>query len=253
MLTVLRSGSGTFFNTREVVVNDFGQTAVQMEYSDPNAGLVRAVFIFETPEQALVQTDTAIERVTVQPFISINSNGIVALSINNNFTMVINGNAFNFTAGVYTSDPTLFNSPKMLTQIADMSGDYCGFGHVDINDAGEVVFEAQVAGGLADCGGVFAGTWDGLYMGGNPSTDGVVTFGDEALEDHQFFDSVFLGELNENNEVSFLTTYSEPLVDPHFVWRTDLDDLNQGTPLQALIARIFEALRRLLIFLGFPR
>lgn len=251
-LTVLRSGSGTFFNTREIVVNDFGQTATQMEYTDPNAGLVRAVLIFETPEQALVETDTAIERVTVQPFMSINSNGIVALSVNNNFTMVIDGNPFSFTAGVYTSDPTLFNTAKMLTQIADMSGDYCAFGHVDINDAGEVVFEAQVAGGLSGCAGVFAGTWDGLYMGGNPGSDGVVTRGDAALEAHQFFDSVFLGELNENNEVSFLTTYSEPLVPPHIVWRTDLDDINQGTPLQALIARILDLIRFLLSFL-FPR
>ena len=223
-VSVLRSGSGTFFNTQEIVVNDSGQTAVQMEYGDPNAGLVRAVFIFEVPEQSLSATDTAFERSTVQPFISMNNNGIVALTFNNNFTMVIDGTPYSFTAGVYKSDPTAFNTPKMLTQIADMSGAFCGFGHVDINDAGEVVFEAQVVGGLGGCGGSFS-TWDGLFKGGNPSTDGVVSLGDIRLEDHQFYDSVVLGELNESNQVSFLTTYSEPLVDAYVVWRTDLDDL----------------------------
>lgn len=222
-ISVLRSGSGTFFNTREIVVNDSGQTAVQMEYTDPNAGLVRAVFVFEVPEQALTATDTAIERISVQPFISMNSNGIVALTFNNNFTMIIDGTPYSFDAGVYTSDPTAFNTPKMLTQIANMSGAFCGFGHIDINDAGEVVFEAQVAGGLGGCGGSFS-SWDGLYTGGNPSTDAVVEFGDAALEGHQYYDSVVLGELNEDNQVSFLTTYSEPLVEPYIVWRTDLDD-----------------------------
>lgn len=222
-VSVLRSGNGTFYNTREIVVNDSGQTAVQMEYTDPNAGLVRAVFIFEVPEQALTATDTAFERNNSQPFISMNSNGIVALTFNNNFTMPIDGMSYSFTAGVYTSDPTAFNTPKMMTKIADMSGAYCGFGHIDINDAGKVVFEAQVVGGLGGCGGAFS-EWDGLYTGGNPSTDAVVSFGDANLEGHQFYDSVVLGELNENNQVSFLTTYSEPLVEPYIVWRTDLDD-----------------------------
>jgi hypothetical protein len=244
-VSVLRSGSGTFFNTREIVVNSFGQTAVQMEYGDPMAGLTRAIFIFETPEQALEATDTAYERSTVQPFISLNSNGIVALTTNSDFTIMIGDDAFNFTAGVYRSDPTLFNTQKMLTQVADMSGEYCAFGHVDINDANEVVFEAQVVDGLSGCGGVFAGSWDGIFSGPDADDDAVVTFGDDALEEHQFFDSVFLGELNENNQVSFLTTYSEPLVAPFVVWRTDLDEIDEMNAFEKLLARILRIIRRI--------
>ena len=129
----------------------------------------------------------------------------------------------------------------MLTQIADMSGAFCGFGHVDINDAEEIVFEAQVIGGLDGCGDAFS-TWDGLYRGGNPSTDGVVTLGDIRLDDHQYYDSAVLGELNENSQVSFLTTYSEPLVDGYIVWRTDLERFGGRIYIEAIDKLIGEGL-----------
>lgn len=218
--SVLIPGTGEFFNWGGLDVNDAGQVPIQMEYFDGFAGgLMRAVLVFDTVDQDKEDTDTAVEKLGIgqQPQIAINDAGTVAFSLNSNMSFPIDGTVYMFDAGVYTATPTLFNTPKMLTQVANLSGDYCAFGAVDINDAGQVVFEAQVAGGL-NCGG--AG-YDGIYDGSDPSTDGIVEFGDDRLGNHQFYDAVRLGELNDSGQISFITTYSEPLVAPVYVWRYD--------------------------------
>lgn len=172
-VAILRSGSGTFYNTSGLDVNDAGRVIVQMEHSD--GILRRGVLAFDTPEQTLASVSTAIEKLGIG-----------------------------------------MNTPKSLTLIADLSGAYCRFGSVDINDSDEVAFEAAL-----DTEGHCAGTtFDGIFSGPNAATS-MVSRGDEALGSHQFFDTIVLGELNNAGQVSFITTYSEPLVEPTKVWRAD--------------------------------
>ena len=220
-VSVLRSGTGTFFNTQTLDVSDAGRVVVQMEYSDGFAGgLMRGLLLFDQPEQDKAVIDTAIEKLGVgtQTPVAINASGEVAFSLAGDVSFPIGTTVYNFPAGIYRATPTLFNTPKSLTLIADLSGKYCGFGAVDINDAGDVVFEARLDGELGCTSGTAS---DGLFVGPDSEADAVVVRGDSGLGAPQFFDDIQLGELNDAGQVSFTTTYSEPLVDPIKVWRAD--------------------------------
>ncbi len=245
---VLRSGTGTFFNTQEIDVNDSGRVAVQMEYFDGFSGpLMRGVLIFDTPEQDKLAIDTAVEKLGIgqQATLAINSSGTVAFALNSDFTIVLGEDVSNFDAGVYRAEPTPFNTPKILTKIADKSGDYCGFGRVDIDDTGRVVFEAQLEGELSGCSGP---VMDGVFYGSSPVYNRIAVRGEPSLEAHQYFDSILLGEINENGEVSLLTTYSEPLVEPTKVWRVDLGEVRWRRLIEYLLARWWRILSRFLRF-----
>ena len=218
---MLRSGTGGFYNTQTLDVSDAGRVVVQMEYSDGFAGgLMRGLLLFDQPEQDKAVIDTAIEKLGVgtQPPVAINASGEVAFSLAGDVSFPIGTTVYNFPAGIYRATPTLFNTPKSLTLIADLGGKYCGFGAVDINDAGDVVFEARLDGELGCTSGTAS---DGLFVGPDSEADAVVVRGDSGLGAHQFFDDIRLGELNDAGQVSFTTTYSEPLVDPIKVWRAD--------------------------------
>lgn len=151
--------------------------------------------------------------IDVQPRIAMNKKGKVAFRLPD-ITITIEDVDYSFEAGVYKAEPTPWNTPKSVTQIAGLDGPYCGFGSTEINDAGNVVFEAQLDGG-PNCGTPF---FDGIYSGPDPSS-AVVERGDPKLGDHRFFDNIVLGELNNAGDVSFSTTSSEPLVAPVKVWR----------------------------------
>ena len=252
-VSVLRSGTGEFFNTQEIDVNDAGRVPVQMEYFDGFAGgLLRGILVFDTPEQAKADIDTAVEKLGIgnQPSLAINSDGIVAFATNSNFSMPIGGTTYNFDAGVYRADPTQFNTPKMLTLVADRSGDFCNFGRVDIDDGGTVVFEAQVVGELSGCVRGFDTVMDGIFYGPNITRDRIVVRGDNALEGHQFFDNIRLGELNNAGQLSFLTTYSEPLVVPTVVWRTEIREVRIRDFIDRLFARLWRIIQRVLFRFG---
>ena len=87
--TVLRQGSGTFFNNQALDVNDAGAGAMQMEYTDPNHGLSRGILVFDTPGDDLSSIETTVERtgVGVQPRLSINNLGQVAFALDTSVTI----------------------------------------------------------------------------------------------------------------------------------------------------------------------
>lgn len=248
----LRNGSGIFFNTRQLDVNNAGRVPVQMEYVDGFVGgLMRSVLLFDSLNQDKEDLDVAIEKMGIgdQPAIAINASGQVALSFARNASVTFMGGSQIIEAGVYVATPNPFNSalnnaPTNLVKIADTSGDYCSFGNVDINDDGRVVFEAKLDDGLGDCLSTFDKTYDGIFMGEDSVFDRVVTRGDDGLGTHEFFDSVRLGELNNQGQVTLLSTYSEPLVEPVKVWRVDLNRLDIKRFWEWLIHYIFS------IFLG---
>jgi hypothetical protein len=219
-LTALRTGTGEFYNTMGLDVNDAGRVTVQMEYFDGFAGgLMRGVLAFDTPGQAKADIDTAIEKLGIgmQPPHAINAAGTVVLSLPFDVSFPIGTTSYSYPAGVYTADPTQFNSPKDLTLVADLSGPYCRFGAVDIADDGTVVFEAE----LDDQPGCTDTRWDGIFTGPDPDTDAVVVRGETGLGAHQDFDGVRLGEINAAGQVAFVTTSSEPMLPPVIVWRAD--------------------------------
>lgn len=219
-LSSLRTGTGEFFNTAGLDVDDSGRVSVQMEYFDGFAGgLMRGVLAFDTPEQAKADIVTAVEKLGIgtQPPHATNAAGTMVLSLNNAIALNIGGTVYDYAPGVYVAVPTAFNSPKDLTRIADLDGAYCRFGAVDIDDAGTVYFEAQLD-AEGHCGSAF---WDGIFHGNDPTNDAVVARGAAELGDHQYFDSIRLGEVNGGGQVAFLTTYSEPLVPPYMLWRAD--------------------------------
>ena len=112
-VSVLRSGTGTFFNTQTLDVSDAGRVAAQMEYVDGFAGgLMRGILIFDQPEQDKAVIDTAIEKLGVgtQPPLAINASGEVAFSLASDVSFPIGTTVYNFPAGVYRATPTLFNT-----------------------------------------------------------------------------------------------------------------------------------------------
>jgi hypothetical protein len=221
-VTILRSGTGTFYNTGNLDVSDAGRVAVQMEYSDGFAGgLMRGILLFDTPEQDKLTMDTAIEKMGIgeQPPLAVNASGQVAFALNDTVVFPIAGTTYTVGPGVYRATPTLFNTAKSITKITDDSGPYCRFGAVDINDSGTVVFEAALDSGTHCTVTSSAANYDGIFMGPNSSTDQLVIFGDTRLGAHQHFDSIHLGEINNTGQVAFLTELSASTVDPVAVWR----------------------------------
>jgi hypothetical protein len=203
--SILRSGSGIFFNTQRLDVNDAGQVAVQMEHVRPFGGLGRGILVFENSEQPLTSNKTAIEQtgVGVQPMPSINSAGQVAFSLNTTVTMNFYDPANNsggtlidsvtLDPGVYVTEPAGYGLPRSYTTIVDNTGPFESFGRVVINDAGMVVFQAGLDGG----GG-------GLYIGDDPVADKIIELGEFIDETQVSF--IALGELNNNGQFTFITS-----------------------------------------------
>jgi len=204
-VTPLRSGSGTFFNMRDLDVNDAGSVAVQMEYNDPTNGLSRGILLFDAPGQTLWDIDTAIERLSVatQPTPSMNAGGQVAFALNSPVTLKffdppgvytpVPAETITLAAGIYVSTPTPWGEPTQVVQLANTSGPYASFGKVEINDSGLVAFEANL-----DTGGY------GIFTGPDAVAHKVVATGD--VVGPALFSWLKLGELNSAGELSLLTS-----------------------------------------------
>ena len=214
--SVLRAGSGTFYNTMRIDVNDAGQVPAQMEYFDPTAGLTRAILLSETPGQTLQASDTALERLGIgaQPQPVINGLGQVAFSYNGTLTMRffdppgVSGPVYEevvLPPGVYISEPGPWSIAKHPTLIAGNANGYTDFGRVDLNDMGEVAFEATANGE------------HGVFVGPDPVADKVLASGD--VRGNQLFSIVGLGELNNAGEISIWT--SDFNSTDRQVWRVD--------------------------------
>jgi hypothetical protein len=206
--SVLRSWSGTFYNTQMSDVNDSGTVATQFEYGSPVGPLSRGILVMDTPEQTITQVKTVIEQtgVGVQPMPSMNNLGQVAFSLDETITMNFyntpnvfgSGLASSITLqpGVYVAEPALLGqTPRSITQIANLDGDYKSFGRVVINDNGIVLFEASLD----------SETSSGIFSGADPVADLLVKTG-QVLESGPVLSVIELGDLNNNNQFTFLTS-----------------------------------------------
>lgn len=221
---LLRQGTGTYYNTGQLDVDNDGRVVAQMEYLDPIGQLRRGVLVFDTPGDTLQTVETTVERanVAVQAPVAINNQGQVAFTLNLSVTIQYYTPPFpgggtpsgtlQLDPGVYVATPTAFGTPFTFQRIAGSA--YTDFGNVDINDQGLVVFEAT------------AGGRRGLFTGKNPKTDAIVVAG---LSPASVWPkdlrgaTVRLGQLNNANQVSFVAT-AAPLSKMSKVWRADLDE-----------------------------
>jgi hypothetical protein len=222
---LLRGASGTYFNSgfkaREFDVNDAGAVAVQLEYSDPNAGLSRGLFVFDAPGDTLATIESTVMRQGVgsQPALALNGSGQMAFALNGPVTIqyfhppLPGGGApaasQTLGAGVYLATPAPFGTPFTFTQIAAAAGGYSNFGRVDVNDSGVVVFEANYDGEK------------GIFSGSDPIVDRVAITGRLMIIGGQpnFFSVVQLGQLNNHNQVSIQT--SDSRTTDQRIWRID--------------------------------
>jgi hypothetical protein len=219
---LLRAGSGTFFNNQEFALNDDGELVVQMEYTDPNAGLSRGLLVFDTPGDTLATIESAGERASVgwQPRVAINNVGQVAFSINTSlviqyFTPPLPGGGMpsstqTIPPGVHLATPTAFGLPFTLTTIAGPGDGYTSFGAVSVNAAGTVVFEAGYNGN------------SGVFFGDDPEDDVVAIAGENVTIGGvlQFFSIVRLGALNDAHQLVIQT--SDFRTTDQKIWRVQL-------------------------------
>jgi hypothetical protein len=219
---VLRAGSGTYFNNQAFAVNNAGAVVVQMEYTDPNAGLSRGLLVFDTPGDTLATIETAGERASVgwQPQVAINNLGQIALSINTSMTIqyftppLPGGGAPSSTqtlpAGVHRATPTAFGTPFTFATIASPADGYSAFGDVALNDSGRVVFAATYSGN------------GGVFFGADPLHDVVAITGEDITIGGapQFFSIVRLGALNNANQLALQT--SDFNTTDQKIWRVQL-------------------------------
>lgn len=215
--TELRTGTGGFYNTQYIDVNNAGHTVAQMEYFDPTAGLSRGFLVFETPNQTLAQTDTALERLSIgtQPVPVINAAGTVAFVSNGNMTMrffnppgVFNNTDYEDVVvgpGVWTVTPGPWSYAKYPVLFAGPANGYSNFTRVEINDLGEIAFQASANG------------QHGVFTGPNPATDKVLASGD--IRGNQLYSVVSLGGLNNSGEIAIWT--SDFYSTDRQVWRVE--------------------------------
>lgn len=201
-LELVRTGSGELFNQADLAVNAGGTVAVQMEHGQ--CGLQRGILLFDEPNAELPELDKAIAglSVGVSPIVALNDAGVIAFALPGTAPSVEllrcpegePSERFAVTTGVYTAVRTPLSERPELTLIAGNGGTFASFGAVDIDNAGRVVFEAELAAGGR-----------GIFRGPDAVRDKVVAVGD-VLEGERVTE-VQLGQVNDSCQLS-LTTVS---------------------------------------------
>jgi hypothetical protein len=201
-VSVVLSASGTFYNNQELDLNSSGIIAMQMEHGA--CGLQRGILLFDTPEPTLDGVTKAIAGLSdgQQPALAINDASEIALALSGvtspvNILRCAGGQTQTQSVplGVYIATPTPFDDPPDLTPVADTTGAFVSFGEVDIDNAGSVVFEANLAGGGR-----------GIFKGPDPVADKIVATGDTLAG--EVVTDVQLGHLNDACQLSLITVSS---------------------------------------------
>ncbi len=206
--TLLRQGTGAFYNNLALAVSANGDVGVQMEYSDPYGPLQRGLLVFDAPGDTLATIESTVERqnVGVQPELAMNGLGQMAFVLGSPVTIQyysdplgggVPTTSLAIPAGVHVATPTAFGTGFAFTTVAAPSDGFTNFGKVAINDAGQVVFEASAG----------SGTF-GIFAGNDPVADKIVVTGEDVVlggENH-FFSIVRLGGLNNQGQLAFQTS-----------------------------------------------
>lgn len=212
-LELVVAGSGELFNQLQLDVNAAGTVAMQMEHGQ--CGLQRGILLFDEPGAELPELDKAIAGLSVgiSPDVALNDAGAIAFALPGSAKVVQvlrcpegePAERFELATGVYTASPTPLSARPELTLIADNGGSFASFGEVDMDSAGRVVFEAELAAGGR-----------GIFQGPDPVRDKIVAVGDELSG--EIVTEVLLGQLNDSCQLSFATVSASG----RRVWRARL-------------------------------
>lgn len=220
--TLVRQGSGTFYNNRALGIGAAGAVAAEMEYTDPYSGLTRGALVFDTPGDSLGTIESTVERGGIGLVIELALNGVgqMAFALNTAvaiqyYSVPLGGGVPTTTltipAGVHVATPTAYGSPFSFTTVAAVADGFSNFGKVAINDSGAVVFEASAGSGRS-----------GVFHGNDPVADVVAVTGEDVVMAGQnhFFSIVRLGGLNNAGQVAFQT--SDFRTTDQQIWRAQL-------------------------------
>lgn len=168
-------GSGTYYNNLQLDLNEIGEVAVQLEYSDPILNLARGIFVFDAPLQIREDARTAVEKLGIgeQYAPDLNNAGQVAFVVFGSPTMTFydppddpDGAIIaevELSPGVWLATPTSFGLPPSLTQLVDTTSEYTSISRVLLDDFGRIVFSATKVDGVR-----------GVYSGPDPVADKLV-------------------------------------------------------------------------------
>lgn len=208
--------SGVYYNNIEVDLNEAGEVAIQLEYSDPILNLSRGIFVFDAPLQMREETRTAVEKLNVgeQYAPDLNNAGQIAFVVDNSPTMTFydppddDDGAIvaqvQLSPGIWLATPTPFGHPPSLTKLVGTSTGFASFGRVLLDDFGRIVFSASKAGGGS-----------GLYDGPDPVANKLVEVGD--IVDGRLFSFLSLGKGNDQGQFTLIT--SDFYTTDRQVWR----------------------------------
>lgn len=172
-------GSGTYYNNLQLDLNETGEVAVQLEYSDPILNLARAIFVFDAPLQLREDARTAVEKLGIgeQYAPDLNNAGQVAFVVSGSPTMTFYDPPddpdgaivaeIDLSPGVWLATPTSFGLPPSLTQLVDTTSGYLSISRVLLDDFGRIVFSATKDDGVR-----------GVYSGPDPVADKLLEEGD---------------------------------------------------------------------------
>ncbi|HLL90920.1 MAG TPA: hypothetical protein VK324_16585, partial [Tepidisphaeraceae bacterium] len=217
--TVLRQGSGTFYNTNKAIdLTDAGRLAVQFEYTDPGRGLARGVFLLDaaSPNPALTETTTALEKMSIStqptPALDAAENAVLSLSVNDVLKGFAGGDV-PLARGLYVTPGGAFDSDigARLTKLVGDEGAFATFADsAGVSDGGTILFRATLDDGT-----------DGLFLadvaGGPVGTDPLVGVGDPLFGSTITGFGSFLGQplgvspdaLNDAGTVTFRATLAD--------------------------------------------
>ncbi len=205
-----------YYNNIEIDLNEAGEVAAQLEYSDPIQNLSRGIFVWDAPIQPREAARTAVEKLGVgeQYAPDLNNAGQVAFVVDGSPTMTFydppddqNGAIvaqIQLSPGIWLATPTPFGAPPILTQLVDTSTGFASFGDVLLDDFGRIVFSATKS-----LGG------SGVYDGPDPVANKILEVGD--IVDGRLYSVVSLGKGNDWGQFTLIT--SDFYTTDRQVWR----------------------------------
>jgi len=212
----LYQDGGVYYNSIEVDLNESGEVAIQLEYSDPTLGLARGLFVFDAPLQVREDTRTAVEKLFVgeQYVPELNNSGQIAFVVGSSPTMTFydppdddNGTIVaqvQLSPGIWIATPTPFGLPPSLTKVVGTTTGFSSFGRVLFDDFGRIVFSASKTGGGS-----------GIYDGPDPVADKIVEVGD--IVGGRLYSFLSLGKGNDWGQFTLIT--SDFFTTDRQVWR----------------------------------
>ena len=171
--------AGFLYNSQYLDLNEAGQVALQAEYLPDYK---RGIFVLSRPGEPVASVGTVAEGLASasQPRPAINDRNQIAYVLDRNQVIV--------------GTPTPYGTAKSTRVFADTSGPYASFERADIDNEGNVVFEATLDDGRK-----------GIFVGPDPNAHKVVVDGDDMMGT-VITRVLAMGQINNQRQVALFAT-----------------------------------------------